>query len=49
MPKVLTAEDLDKYSITDVVYPLPGKNSVYPDNEMKKLYRQFMGKYTKRP
>lgn len=43
IPKVLTEEDLENYSITDVVYPLPGRQSVYPENEMKDLYRQFMG------
>lgn len=43
MPKILTAEDVENYSITDVVYPLPGKKSVYPDNEIKELYRKFMG------
>ncbi|KAI8647380.1 pseudouridine synthase [Parasitella parasitica] len=42
VPKVLTAQDLESYSIADVVYPLPGKKSVYPDNEIKELYRKFM-------
>ncbi|KAL7317776.1 multisubstrate pseudouridine synthase 7 [Mucor circinelloides] len=42
VPKILTAEDVENYSITDVVYPLPGKKSVYPDNEIKELYRKFM-------
>ena len=44
MPKILTEEDVDKYSILDVVYPLPGKLSVYPENEMKEVYRAIMGK-----
>jgi hypothetical protein len=30
--------------MTDVVYPLPGKQTVYPENEIKELYRKFMGK-----
>ncbi|KAI9469723.1 MAG: pseudouridine synthase [Benjaminiella poitrasii] len=42
VPKVLTEKDLDKYSIEDVVYPLPGKSTVYPENEIKELYRKFM-------
>ncbi|GAA5811004.1 hypothetical protein MFLAVUS_004433 [Mucor flavus] len=42
IPKVLTEEDLENYSITDVVYPLPGKQTVYPENEMKELYVKFM-------
>lgn len=44
MPKILTEEDIDKYSILDIVYPLPGKLSVYPENEMKEVYRAVMGK-----
>lgn len=44
MPKILTEEDVDKYSILDIVYPLPGKLSVYPENEMKEVYRAVMGK-----
>ncbi|CEP16132.1 hypothetical protein [Parasitella parasitica] len=42
LPKVLTAQDVENYSIADVVYPLPGKKSVYPDNEIKELYKKFM-------
>ncbi|KAI7907261.1 pseudouridine synthase [Cokeromyces recurvatus] len=42
VPKVLTEEDLDKYSIEDVVYPLPGRSTLYPENEIKELYRKFM-------
>lgn len=44
IPKVLTEQDVNNYSITDVVYPLPGKQSVYPENEIKDLYRKFMGR-----
>ncbi|KAG0743702.1 hypothetical protein G6F57_007998 [Rhizopus arrhizus] len=42
VPKVLTEEDVDNYSIEDVVYPLPGRLSVYPENEIKKLYVEIM-------
>ncbi|CEG83732.1 hypothetical protein RMATCC62417_17608 [Rhizopus microsporus] len=42
VPKILTEEDIDKYSILDIVYPLPGKLSVYPENEMKEVYRAVM-------
>lgn len=41
---MLTEEDVDNYSIEDVVYPLPGRLSVYPENEIKKLYVEIMGK-----
>lgn len=44
MPYILKEEDLEKYSIEDVVYPIPGKQSVYPENEIKNLYIEFMGK-----
>ncbi|KAI8366468.1 pseudouridine synthase [Choanephora cucurbitarum] len=42
VPKILTAEDLDDYSIFDVVYPLPGRRTVYPENEIKEIYRKFL-------
>jgi tRNA pseudouridine13 synthase len=38
----LKAEDLEKYSIEDVVYPLPGKSTIYPENAIKDLYIKFM-------
>lgn len=47
MPYILKKEDLQKYTIEDVVYPLPGKKTVYPENEVKELYKKFMGKETK--
>lgn len=40
---MLTEEDVNNYTIDDVVYPLPGKLSVYPENEMKDLYKQILG------
>ncbi|KAG2212659.1 hypothetical protein INT47_000636 [Mucor saturninus] len=42
IPKVLTEEDLENYTIADVVYPLPGRQTVYPENEIKGLYEKFM-------
>ncbi|KAI5308344.1 hypothetical protein KEM55_005958, partial [Ascosphaera atra] len=41
----LTAEEAasGKYSIFDMVLPLPGFDVVYPENEMKEFYKQFMG------
>jgi tRNA pseudouridine13 synthase len=44
VPKVLTEQDVNDYTIEDVVYPLPGRTSVYPDNVVKDFYRDFMGK-----
>ncbi|KAI8139253.1 pseudouridine synthase [Fennellomyces sp. T-0311] len=44
MPKVLTAEDLESYTIEDVVYPVPGHRSVYPENEMGQVYEKLLEK-----
>ncbi|KAJ8656284.1 hypothetical protein O0I10_008078 [Lichtheimia ornata] len=43
-PKVLTEEDLDSYSIEDVVYPIPGHRTVYPKNEIGDIYRDLLEK-----
>jgi tRNA pseudouridine13 synthase len=42
--KVLTQSDLDskKYTIFDVVLPLPGYDVKYPENDMKECYRYDM-------
>ena len=40
--KALKAEDVDKYSIFDVIMPLPGKDVAYPDGELGELYREFL-------
>ncbi|KAI8071095.1 pseudouridine synthase [Gongronella butleri] len=42
VPIVLTKDNIDKYTIHDVVYPLPGTRSVYPDNDIGLLFKQFM-------
>ncbi|KAI8881358.1 tRNA pseudouridine synthase D [Backusella circina FSU 941] len=42
VPKILTEQDVNDYTIEDVVYPLPGRASVYPDNVVKDFYRDFM-------
>lgn len=43
---VVTQQDLDanKYSITDVVLPLPGFAVVYPQNALADKYREFLEK-----
>ncbi|OQE20426.1 hypothetical protein PENSTE_c013G07806 [Penicillium steckii] len=43
--RALTAEEAasGKYSIFDVVLPQPGFDVVYPSNQMKDFYREFMG------
>ncbi|RHZ61478.1 hypothetical protein CDV55_101487 [Aspergillus turcosus] len=43
--RALTAEEAasGKYSIFDVVLPLPGFDVVYPPNEMTNFYKRFMG------
>lgn len=40
--KVLCEEDLDKYSIYDIVLPLPGFDVTYPDNKVKDWYREIL-------
>ncbi|KAI9260830.1 pseudouridine synthase [Sporodiniella umbellata] len=42
VPKVLTEQDVNDYTIDDVVYPLPGTQSVYPENEMKSIYERVL-------
>ncbi|OXV10359.1 hypothetical protein Egran_01880 [Elaphomyces granulatus] len=43
--RALTAEEAgsDKYTIFDVVLPLPGFDVLYPANAMTSFYQQFMG------
>lgn len=36
--EIISEENLSKYTIFDVVYPLPGFNVRYPDNEIEKWY-----------
>lgn len=40
--KTLTEEDLDTYSIFDVVMPLPGTDVAYPGGVLGERYRQFL-------
>lgn len=40
--RVLTAEDVDQYSIFDVIVPLPGRDVAYPGGELGEKYRQFL-------
>lgn len=43
--RALTAEEAasGKYSIFDIVLPLPGFDIIYPANEMTEFYKRFMG------
>ncbi|ODH46737.1 hypothetical protein GX48_07193 [Paracoccidioides brasiliensis] len=45
LARALSAEEAasGKYSIFDIVLPLPGFGILYPDNEMKTFYKEFMG------
>ncbi|GAB5589309.1 multisubstrate pseudouridine synthase 7 [Umbelopsis nana] len=41
--KIVTEEDLDKYTIFDVVLPQPGTEVMYPSNETYAVYEKIMG------
>ncbi|XP_052283945.1 pseudouridylate synthase 7 homolog isoform X2 [Dreissena polymorpha] len=43
-PVVLDEASIGKYTIYDVVLPLPGFDSVYPDNNLQGLYKEVMEK-----
>ena len=40
--KTLTEEDIDKYSIFDVIMPLPGIDVAYPGGSLGERYREFL-------
>lgn len=40
--KTLTEEDLDKYTIFDVIMPLPGTDVAYPGGQLGERYREFL-------
>lgn len=42
--ETITEENLSKYTIFDVVYPLPGCNISYPENEIGKWYIDLLAK-----
>jgi len=40
--KALTGEDLPKFTIFDVIMPLPGTDVAYPGGELGELYKEFL-------
>jgi tRNA pseudouridine13 synthase len=40
----LTAENISKYTIQDVILPLPGFNVKYPENECLEWYKEMFAK-----
>ncbi|KAF5322361.1 hypothetical protein D9619_000795 [Psilocybe cf. subviscida] len=40
--KTLTEDDLDKYTIFDVIMPLPGTDVAYPGGQLGDRYREFL-------
>lgn len=40
--KTLTEEDVPKFTIFDVVMPLPGTDVAYPGGELGELYKEFL-------
>ncbi|EEB08416.1 pseudouridine synthase [Schizosaccharomyces japonicus yFS275] len=43
--KIVTKEDLEKYTIYDVVLPLPGRSVIYPKNETFDTYKRIMAEH----
>jgi tRNA pseudouridine13 synthase len=42
--KVLTADDVSKYTIHDIVLPIPGFNVKYPENECLEWFKEMFAK-----
>ena len=40
--KVLTETDVDKYSIFDVIMPLPGRDVSFPGSRLGERYKEFL-------
>jgi tRNA(Glu) U13 pseudouridine synthase TruD len=40
--KTLTESDLDKYTIFDVIMPLPGTDVAYPGGKLGERYKEFL-------
>jgi len=40
--RTLTEDDLDQYTIFDVIMPLPGTDVAFPGGELGVKYRQFL-------
>jgi tRNA pseudouridine13 synthase len=40
--KTLTTDDIDKYTIFDVIMPLPGKDVAFPGGKLGEMYREFL-------
>eukprot|EP00106_Octopus_bimaculoides_P009109 XP_014776551.1 PREDICTED: pseudouridylate synthase 7 homolog [Octopus bimaculoides] len=43
-PHTITADNISKYTIHDIVMPLPGFSISYPDNEAKNWYKEILSK-----
>jgi len=43
-PDIITSDNIDKYTIYDVVLPMPGHDVIYPDNEIKEYYENLLKK-----
>ncbi|CAI9733696.1 pseudouridylate synthase 7 homolog [Octopus vulgaris] len=44
VPHTITADNISKYTIHDIVMPLPGFSILYPDNEAKNWYKEILSK-----
>jgi len=43
-PEIITKENIDKYTIYDIVLPMPGHDIIYPDNDIKEYYENLLKK-----
>ncbi|OUM59091.1 hypothetical protein PIROE2DRAFT_15476 [Piromyces sp. E2] len=43
-PDIVTSDNIDKYTIYDVVLPMPGHDIIYPDNDIKDYYEELLKK-----
>lgn len=43
--KILSAEDLQDYSIYEIVLPMPGYDITYPENVVKDWYKDMLEEY----
>jgi len=43
-PDIITSDNIDQYTIYDVVLPMPGHDIIYPNNDIKDYYEELLKK-----